>query len=232
MKKLISASPLFLCLIYLFLPFCCWIGAACGYRFTLYHYPAAIITTAALSLVLSVSLFLSRADIRGANAVFSAFTLLLAVFNGYFYLGHWDAAILFTLACCGCSAAVLIKFARPFAVKTVTGILSILMFVLLLFISMLILAFGNFGSNSVVVSVESPQGTYLAEVIDSDQGALGGDTLVQVTNRKKVVPLPIGEYSKAAVRVYTGEWGEWETMWIRWEDDNTLLIDGERYVME
>lgn len=232
MKKLLSVSPFLLCLIYLFLPLCCGIGAAFDYRFTLYQYPAAIITTAALSLFLSVSLFLSRAEIRGANAVFAAFTLFLAVLNGFFYLGHWDAAILFTLICCGSSAAVLIKFARPFALKITTGILAILMFVLLLFPTMLSLAFGNFGSNSVVDSVESPQGTYLAEVIDSDQGALGGDTLVTVTNRAKTVSILIGEYSTGSVRVYTGEWGEWETMWIRWEDDKTLLIDNQRYVME
>ena len=228
-SRWISSVPFFLCLLFLFLPLCEGIGAALGYRFTLYHYPAAIVFTAALSLCFSIALFLPRIQLHGANAVFSAFVLPLAVLNGFFYVGRWDAAILFILVCCGCSAAILIKFARPFALKIITGILSILLFILLLFITLLILAFGNFGSNSVVASAESPHGTYLAEVINSDQGALGGDTLVNVTNQAKAIPLQIGEFSKAPVRVYTGEWGEFESMKIYWQDDRTLIIDGRSY---
>ena len=68
-------------------------------------------------------------------------------------------------------------------------------------------------------------------MINSDQGALGGDTLVNVTNQAKTIPLLIGEFSKVPVRVYTGEWGEFESMKIYWKDDKTLIIDGRSYNM-
>ena len=38
--------------------------------------------------------------------------------------------------------------------------------------------FGSIGYVKVVRSVPSPNGEYIAEILDSDQGALGGDTII------------------------------------------------------
>lgn len=54
------------------------------------------------------------------------------------------------------------------------------------FFDFIALIFGNIGQNTVVQTVESPSGKYYAQVIDSDQGALGGDTLVDVYEKSKI----------------------------------------------
>ncbi|MDO4357298.1 MAG: hypothetical protein Q4E13_12400 [Clostridia bacterium] len=91
------------------------------------------------------------------------------------------------------------------------------------------LLFFNFGEVSVVRTVSSPNHALIAEVIDSDQGALGGDTLVNVRRAAPIIRLGIGELTLLPVRVYTGEWGEFSTMEIEWQSDATLLIDGTPY---
>lgn len=85
--------------------------------------------------------------------------------------------------------------------------------------------------NTVVQSVPSLQNTYVAEVIDSNQGALGGDTLVEV--RKNVSANVLFFTVKShPVRVYEGEWGEFETMEIVWLDENTLLVNNETVYLD
>jgi len=83
--------------------------------------------------------------------------------------------------------------------------------------------------NIVVKSLVSPQSTYTAEVVDSDQGALGGAAYVDVQQNNKSINLLLCEFSKAPVRVYSGEWEQLENMQISWKDDNTLVIDGKEY---
>ena len=99
------------------------------------------------------------------------------------------------------------------------------------FLSFIALAFGDLGENIVVQTVESPNGTYYAEVINSDQGALGGDTLVDVTENKKFDAL-IFTISKKSKRVYHGEWGEFEDMEIYWKNENCLVINSVEYMIE
>ncbi len=68
------------------------------------------------------------------------------------------------------------KFAYPSALKAVSTVLSRVLFSILFFAFI----FADFGSNFVVKSVSSPQNIYTVEVINSDQGAFGGGTLVDI----------------------------------------------------
>lgn len=78
----------------------------------------------------------------------------------------------------------------------------------------------------------SPDGTYYAEAYLSDQGALGGNTGVTVMKAEKAIPTPLGwicETGEAVV--YVGEWYDPEKndgpgIRLSWEDENTLLING------
>ena len=88
------------------------------------------------------------------------------------------------------------------------------------------------GRNSVVQSLPSPGGTYCAQVIDSDQGALGGDTIVEVYEPQKRVNLLLIELRKDPQLVYLGNWGEFENMNLRWESEQVLLINGRSYEVE
>lgn len=90
-----------------------------------------------------------------------------------------------------------------------------------------ILMLGSIGENTVVKTVESPDGTYFAQVIDSDQGALGGATMVEVYENRKI----FGRYKKVDC-VYMGEWGEWQTMEIYWKDEHCLVINSVEYPID
>jgi hypothetical protein len=69
-------------------------------------------------------------------------------------------------------------------------------------------------------TLPSPGGTHEARVIDVDEGALGGSTIVEV-ERNGWLARP--------KRIYVGEWGEYETMEISWKNDDYLVINGKEY---
>jgi hypothetical protein len=96
------------------------------------------------------------------------------------------------------------------------------------FLSFIALIFGNFGQNTVVQAVESPNGKYCALVIDSNQGALGGDTLVDVYENSGFNAI-LFEIKKKPQRVYFGDWGEFEDIQIYWKDNNCLVINSVEY---
>ena len=70
-----------------------------------------------------------------------------------------------------------------------------------------------------------------AQVIDSDQGALGGNTIVDV-DEKGSFNLLLFRIEKKPQRVYLGEWGEYEGMQIHWKDDDCLVINSVEYELE
>lgn len=78
--------------------------------------------------------------------------------------------------------------------------------------------------DTVVQTLDSPNGTYFAQVIDSDQGAMGGATKVVVYENKQFM----GKHKKIG-QVYTGKYGAYATMEIHWKDDACLVINGVEY---
>lgn len=73
---------------------------------------------------------------------------------------------------------------------------------------------------------------YRAEVLDVDQGALGGDTVVNIYQNSKYHNLLILTISKKPQRVYIGQWGEAETMELYWKSENCLVINSNEYRIE
>lgn len=110
--------------------------------------------------------------------------------------------------------------------RAVLKITSCILLILLLLISIwffgVISLFATLGERTVVKTLYSPNDTYYAELIDDDQGALGGRTQVYVYDNK----------SKDSLQIYTGEWGEFEEMEIYWKDDNCLVISYRDYLEE
>ena len=82
--------------------------------------------------------------------------------------------------------------------------------------------------DAVVQTSVSPQGTYVAEVIERDQGALGGDTVVAVRRNKKLF-FAVCEVRPSAQEIYRGGFGEAATLCIQWHSDSVLQIQGETY---
>ena len=227
MKKALSVLPVLLFVCYSILPLFSIIGWICRYNFVLRSYPGCSVVLTIISLIASAFLLISKLTVGKTNIVFSALLLPMSAVNGIDYLAHSKTTptVIFTLISCCCAIAVFSKFAGPLALKIISGILSALFFLLLLLISIT----EYLSSNTVVKSVSSPQNTYVAEVIDNDQGALGGNTLVDIKDNSKMIDLYVGKFSKPPVHVYTGKWGEFTNIQIRWENEHVLVIDGKEY---
>lgn len=128
----------------------------------------------------------------------------------------------------GCCCFLAVKFGRSICAKVLPPVLTVLLIYPMIMVSIFCSLAANFTANTVVQTLESPDGKHYAQVIDSDQGALGGDTLVNVctTARLNVFVFTI---AKKPQRVYFGNWGEYENMKIHWQDDRHLVINSKIY---
>ena len=118
---------------------------------------------------------------------------------------------------------------RTITAKVTVSILFSLGVMLLMMLGFLHFTFGQIGRWQTVTAAVSPEGTYRAEVIDDDQGGLGGNTVVQVFDAASHLDLFLLEVQKKPRTVYWGEWGEFETMTLSWQLEQTLLINGTPY---
>ncbi|MCK9478957.1 MAG: hypothetical protein M0R40_05580 [Firmicutes bacterium] len=131
-----------------------------------------------------------------------------------------------------CSMLMFLSSKVAKAVKFGLGLVYSFLFMMIFFILFISIFFFDFGSNTVVKSELSPNSIYLVEIIDNSQGALGGNTFVNVTRQSQNINLFVGELKKSPERIYTGRWGEFETMTLRWETDEILYINEKKYVIQ
>lgn len=103
------------------------------------------------------------------------------------------------------------------------GILFLICFAITAFV-------GNFSSSTVVRAEYSPDNRYIAEVIENNQGALGGATLVTVRENKEL-RLPTLAIQKKASCLYTGRYGEFEDMLLSWKSNDMLRIQDRVYTV-
>lgn len=205
-----------------------------GYTFELVSYPIfAIITT----VIAAITVVLCAAAKEPFNnkilEVLFALSAPLSFINAGFYIFNYSKVwiVVIMLICVGCCVYLTLVHGKPLILNIIALVLSALMVVPIAFFSFIALLFGDFGLNTVVKSVESPNKVYYAEVIDSDQGALGGNTFVDVYENKGVNAF-IFKVFKDSKRVYDGDWGEAARINIYWKDDDCLVINDAEYVVD
>lgn len=156
----------------------------------------------------------------------SAAWLLACVWENRSFLIFLLALVWVTL-----SFALMFTHGNEVHLKGVVAGLSLLVLVLLVLFLGFLLVF-TIGQNTVVQTLSSPQGNYYAVVIDSDQGALGGDTLVEVYDTRKMIDLFVLSVQKEPQLVYLGDWGEFKNMKLQWKSEQVLMINGRTYEVE
>lgn len=92
--------------------------------------------------------------------------------------------------------------------------------------------FSDFSYTEVLKTLASPSGDFEARVIDVDQGALGGETLVDVRDCRFSLDFGFCVIRRRDRRVYTGPWGEGEKMEIAWRGDESLIVGGHAYQLD
>ncbi len=207
------------------------ITACLGYSFELISISAFAVALAVLSVCIVVLDLVFKNQLKSKTVqILLAIITPLSLINAVFYIFErpqiW--VIVSVLVAAGCCCFLAVKHGKPLVLKIVALALSALMVLPIGFISFIFFIFGNIGQNTVVQTVASPSGKYYAQVIDSDQGALGGDTLVVVCEKAKFDSI-LFKIEKKPQRVYLGEWGEFRNMRVHWKDDRCLVINSVEY---
>lgn len=234
MKKAVSILMCLLFVLTILYPAGVITTACIGYNFELISISAFAVALAALSVCVIVLDLLCKNTLENkVIRILLAIITPLSLINAVFYIFEcpqiWVIASAFLSA--GCCCYLTVKHGKPLSLKIITLVLSALMLLPIGFFRFIALIFGNIGQNTVVRTVESPSGKYYAQVIDSDQGALGGDTLVDVYQDCRINAI-LFKIEKKPQRVYFGDWGEFENMQIHWKDDNCLVINSVEYEIE
>lgn len=231
MKK---AMLILMCLLFaatIFAPVGALVSSCLGYTFELASVSAFAVVLAALSVCVATLSFALKSAVKSrAICVLLAMITPLSLINAVFCLFRCGriGVVVCVLISAGCCCLLTIRHGRPRALKAVALTLSGLMVVPIGCLCFIALTFGGIGQNTVVQTIESPSGRYYAEVMDSDQGALGGDTFVDVYQQGGVNTI-LFKAQKKPQRVYAGDWGEFETMQIHWKSDDCLVINAAAY---
>lgn len=85
-------------------------------------------------------------------------------------------------------------------------------------------------TDNIVSTYSSPNGTYTAVLTISDQGALGGETIVTVRNEEKSIHIPLGCFEDS-VELWRSGFLYAQDMEIEWESEDILNINGISYTI-
>ena len=91
----------------------------------------------------------------------------------------------------------------------------------------LFLMLSGFGAKTVIAREVSPDRKYCAEVIDDDQGALGGATQLLVYRFDQSFSIGSFEFRKSQLELRSGPWGEFESL--SWQDSEHLSMNEKIY---
>lgn len=233
MNKVLSSTPMLCCLACLLVPVSKLSAITFGYEFVPVNKTLFLAGITGLLCFLTNANLKQKAPLNVSSTVFATILCPLCLLNSYFFLSsmNWFTMILIVLSCT-CATVIYVNAEKIPFLTSILGILSGILLLLLIGALVLYGLFGSLAIFQVVKTVPSPNHSYEARLINNDQGALGGATIVEVKQHKGRITLLIGEISKVPMRVYEGGWGEFETMELSWRDDHTLLINGNAYPMD
>lgn len=202
-----------------------------GYSVSLASYEIFSIVSAVICIFSYFSI--KDTDYKKPIRFFIAFLPLIQLINTVIYAIKSKSLITaVSMAVCFISCAVISeKILISAKAKISSVITSSLMFLGIVLISFVTVFFGNLSVNTVIDTIESPNGKYYAEIIDSDQGATGASTVVYI-KKTDCVNLLFAKIEKSPERVYLGDWREYESMDIFWKDENTLIINSNEYAVK
>ena len=146
------------------------------------------------------------------------------------YISESSWVILFSLVSASCMCSLAINAIRFRVISIAVLVLTILLSIPAGLLNGLVVFFSDFGYSEVVQSIDSPNKQMIAEVIVDDEGALGGDTRVTISERRRV-DLLVLQISKKPQNIYRGEWGEEKRIEVYWKDDSCLVINSKEYIV-
>lgn len=229
-KAVIALYSILFCSVAL-LPLGFLLSSLFGRSFELSDYPVFAILTAFLSVSSVISSVVSGNDFKSKTTeILLSLSAPLSLINAVLYIIECRkiSVVASVFICFVFCFFLAVKHSKPLALKIIALTLSGLMVLPACFFTFISLTVGNIGQNTVIQSVESPNGKYHAEVIDSDQGALGGNTVVNIYKNDDIDLFAFKIKTKPHT-VYCGKYGEYRDMQIYWKNDNCLIINSAEY---
>lgn len=231
MKRLVTILCCLLLALHLALPAGALIASKLDCAITLDHMGLPILTAAVSAVLGILSFFIDNP--AGGKAAKVLFFLLapLSVINGIFciYIGG-SYALLWMLIAIGGSLIPAARYIGDNSLRMTILIMAVVLLIPMTLLSLFQLLFGGFAKNTVVKTLASPNGAYNAQVIASDHGATGGDTIVNVKESKEYDFYFFRLY-KEPKQVWFGDWGAYVDMEIAWKNDTCLIINGEEHTI-
>lgn len=231
MRKVISFCGYVLFALVTLLPLGKILASCFDCRFVLNSYPVmASITALVAFCTMVISMIVMHPVASKPAQILLILASPLSLINALFFVvaspSLW--VIFCMLICTGCCFCIAFLQDERIAFRILSLFLSVALIIPVCYFGLMFTLFGSIGKDTVVQSVESPGKTYYAQVINSDQGALGGNTLVTVC-RSKHLDVLIFQISKKPQILYRGRWGEHKTMKVIRKDETHLIINGIEY---
>lgn len=122
-----------------------------------------------------------------------------------------------------CLVLLFVHEQKSKVLKIALGMLYNVILISLFCFCLLLIVLGNFTQETITKTIPSPNNTYTAIIIKSDQGALGSDTFIGVEYTKKEKKLVFGKHRKSQ-RIYSGDGELADYLPATWQYEETLLI--------
>ena len=129
------------------------------------------------------------------------------------------------LICFLCSFIITVPHVIDTVFHAIISVINTLLLLAFLALMLLMITFGSLGERTMIKEQASPDERYVAMVISSDSGALGGGTYVLAEETPPLISLGYGRIAKRHF-IYSGDWDAYQTLHLRWILDHTLLING------
>ena len=242
-KKLFMHAPVILGILFLKLGIFYLLVESYEYTFVPSNAIALNSFTAAIIVFLVFIGIKHRKEKTKTSVIFSAVVPLLAIF---FIISKGVASDIdgihlyivysaFSYIALICSMITFFVNGRGKIVKIGLGIIyyfiMIITFLILFIMSFLhILTFEP--QVTVMQSEMSPNFVYLAKIVESNSGAVGGATRVEVTRQKRDINLLIGKVQKNSITIYADELDVFSTMTLQWKTDEILYINEDEYIIK
>lgn len=227
MKRISGYIPIVMLAVQAVFPAAKLVFALCGWNIAPANGCAYAAFLAAVSIA-GVALMAKREQRQWEMACVSI-ALPLSLVNLILLPGLGDAIMICVAAVNSVVCLLAFSYGRGLRLLRVfMGILSGMLAMAAAAVMFMVIVMDDFGMNTVVRELPSDDGRYVAQVIDSDQGALGGSTVVRV-KRTRLLGVSVENIVKLDRRVWMGDWGLAHEVGVMWEDADTLVVNGIEY---
>ncbi len=196
------------------------IAALFGYKWRMNFYAVYAACTAVLTAITAISAFIINEKLKKTASGMALILPFYAILSGFLTVVRERNA--FVAVCVICTFLACFAISAKVTEATCLNVAALILFMLLATVVSLASVFAVLiPGRTVIMSVESPDSRYVAEVVD------GSDIYVEV--KPKDINIGIATLSKPSERIWEGEYYQIEKLRISWQNDEILNINGLEY---